>query len=968
MFSKIISIRQKFTVSMVYILLFELIIYAVFIFFGGTLGMIVSNVYDNLKDTTEIRTTGFENSLNSVSELANHSYSQVNELMLSEERKQNPDYNSAFLNVMPSLQTISSSENITGSFVVMGSDLTQDRLPALYIRKSDGGLRNQSFSLTISDSAILDKTGMLRSKNWSNSINIKENNGIDFLSEPIRLSAENPQAPSTELGYWSMPYQINFDGENVIAYTLPIRDENGSCIGIYGVEINLEHIKRRLPYLELNSKGMGSYALLCKDKAANSYTRVAVSGNSFDQLNNYSDTVNFKNKLIHGNLYELDTPKKHRSTVYSTINEIDLWKNCTYEHKTWVLCGVVDSIHLNDLENAIRFNVLFAFALTMLLGLVFAWIVSRLMAAPIHKFIAEIKMIRPDNPVIPSQSNIEEINELGRVIESLTDDITDFSSKVSTIIDLAGLNFGAFEYNEKNNFVYCTDMLFNLLNIEKTGDKLFIPKQIFEEKMELFCDKIAEDINKVYKIKLPGGGIKFVHLKTTLNNGKILGVIQDTTQEMVTERSRQLTQDHDTMTNLFNRTAFRRYLNDISGKTSPYTAVLVHCNIDNMSDINVRYGSSIGDKYIYSIGAVFRKYADRISSFAARTAGDEFKFLILGNNREEMEKRLKELFANIYELKIYTPEGPLAMQASIGVAWYPQDAESPALLEQYAEFSMRQVKRNGRNSVKYFDKAAFEESERNIRSSRNIEMLITEGLIHYAFQPIVDAKTGGIYGYEALMRPDSKNAITPYDVIMFATEQNKLDVIEKITWFTALEDFSIQIDSLAGKKMFVNSIPNQMLTDEEISELEVKYGEYLSNIVLEIIENEQTNPDIIQNKKNLIEKWGCLLALDDYGSGYANDNTLLSLKPDVIKLDIEMITGIEDDGDRQILVKNIIDYAHQRGIMVLAEGIETHTQMETLISYGVDLMQGFYLARPAFDAINSIDEKIINEILDIRNK
>jgi len=969
MLKKAISIRQKFTVSMVYILLFELVIYAVFVFFGGTLGMIVTNVYGNLKETTQVRAANIGDSLNSVSETADNSYSEINNIMLSEVNNGTSDYDAVFLSLIPKMQLISASENITGTFIVMGSDLSADRLPALYMRKSDRNLQNQSYSINISSENIIQKTGILRAQNWSNSVNIKENNGIDFISEPIKISAENPQTPATELGYWSMPYQINFDGSYAIAYSLPLRDKNGSCIGVYGIEIDLNRLRENLPYLEINSKGMGSYVLLCKNSYNDmEYTRVAVSGNTFDELNNYSDTVTFNGKVINSNMHVLDTRKKHRTEVYSTIDELNLWENCSYDHKIWALCGVVDSIYLNALENNIRFNVLLAFAITMLLGLIFAWIVSRVMAAPIHKLLDEIKMIRPDNPVIPSQSTIKEINDLAYVVENLTDDITDFSAKVSTIIDLAGLQFGAFEYDKNSDFVYCTDMLYTLLNMEKSGNKLFVPKWVFEEKIGLFCKEILPDINRVYKMKMPNGSIKFIHLKTAMNNGKILGVIQDTTQEMVTERARQLAQDRDTMTNLLNRAAFRRNLNEKFAANKNVTAVLVHCNIDKMSDVNVRYGSNIGDKYIYSIGAVFRKYADRISSFAARTAGDEFKLLIMGNNRAEMESRLNSLFTTIYNLKIPTPEGPLAMRASIGVAWYPLDTDSPNLLEQYAEFAMRQVKRSGRNTYKYFDKEAFDEAERNIRSSRNIEMLISEGLIRYAFQPIVDARTGNIYGYEALMRPDSKNAITPHDVIVFATEQNKLNVIEKITWFAALEDFSIQIDPLMGRKMFINSIPNQMLTDDEIAEIESKYGEYLGNIVLEIIENEQTDSVVIEKKKALIEKWGCLLALDDYGSGYANDNTLLYLKPDVIKLDIEMITGIEKDSDRQTLVKNIIAYAHQRSILVLAEGIETYTQMETLITYGVDLMQGFYLAKPNFDTVDSIDEKIINEILDIRNK
>ncbi len=192
MLKKAISIRQKFTVSMVYILLFELVIYAVFVFFGGTLGMIVTNVYGNLKETTQVRAANIGDSLNSVSETADNSYSEINNIMLSEVNNGTSDYDAVFLSLIPKMQLISASENITGTFIVMGSDLSADRLPALYMRKSDRNLQNQSYSINISSENIIQKTGILRAQNWSNSVNIKENNGIDFISEPIKISAENP--------------------------------------------------------------------------------------------------------------------------------------------------------------------------------------------------------------------------------------------------------------------------------------------------------------------------------------------------------------------------------------------------------------------------------------------------------------------------------------------------------------------------------------------------------------------------------------------------------------------------------------------------------------------------------------------------------------------------------------------------------------------------------------------------------
>jgi diguanylate cyclase (GGDEF)-like protein len=966
MFEKIVSIRQKFTVSMVYILIFEMIIFAVFIFMGGTLGMLVNNAYTNLNDTTGARSVSLEKSFNSVSGIADNNYESINNEVSDCSADNLATCDEAFLNIMPRLQLIVASENVTGAFVVLCNTGEEASMPAVFLRDAERGVKNQSFEIAVSSENLLNATGIVRSNNWTASYYISENEQ-EFISQTLKLSNENRSIAATELGYWSMPYKLNSDNDKVVAYTLPLRNENGECVGVFGVEMSLERMKECMPYLELNSKGAGSYAVLCKDGyGADEYEKIAVSGDTFTGMNGYKSTVSFGSKMGYGNLYLLDADNS-KAKVYVSVNELDILKSSTYNHKVWVLCGLVDSDYINTLEKGIKNNVFLAFAITMLLGLIFAWVVSRVIANPIHKFLEEIKQIRPENPVLPSKSNIREINDLAQVVETLTDDIMDFSAKVSTIIDLSGVSFGAFEYDQNSDLVYCTDKIFTLLDLPHEGEKLFVSKVAFEEKMKPICGEIAPNIIKRHTI-YPNGVTKYIYVKTAINDGKILGIIQDITTDKLNENYMKRAKEQDTMTGLLNRATFRRTYTALFANGDVTVAVLLHLNIDNMADINVRYGNKTGDEYICSLATMLRRSVESSNAYAARTAGDEFKYLLLGTSRETMQHRIDKLVDAIYAIKVVKDGESIPMQVSIGAAWYPADTDSHGMLEQYAEFAMHQVKRGGRNAIKYFDWVSFEEAEKNIRSSRNVEMLISAGLIHYAFQPIIAVKTADVYGYEALMRPDSTNAITPHDVIVFATEQNKLDVIERITWFTALEDFSMQVDAMSGKKMFINSIPSQFLSEVEFAEIENNYGEYLSNIVLEIIENEQTDQEIISKKKKLVEKWGCLLALDDYGSGYANDNTLLSLKPDVIKLDIEMITGIETDTDRQILVRNIIDYAHQRNIMVLGEGIETSEQMKTLIEYGVDLMQGFYLAKPSFDVLTKLDSKLVREIRAVKRK
>ena len=101
-------------------------------------------------------------------------------------------------------------------------------------------------------------------------------------------------------------------------------------------------------------------------------------------------------------------------------------------------------------------------------------------------------------------------------------------------------------------------------------------------------------------------------------------------------------------------------------------------------------------------------------------------------------------------------------------------------------------------------------------------------------------------------------------------------------------------------------------------------------------------------------------ALDDYGTGYSNELNLLELSPRYIKIDISIIRGIEKDPDKQQIVSNIVAYAHARSMQILAEGIEEEIQLRKVIDLGVDLLQGYYLSRPA-----AVPSPIASEALDV---
>lgn len=151
------------------------------------------------------------------------------------------------------------------------------------------------------------------------------------------------------------------------------------------------------------------------------------------------------------------------------------------------------------------------------------------------------------------------------------------------------------------------------------------------------------------------------------------------------------------------------------------------------------------------------------------------------------------------------------------------------------------------------------------------------------------------------------------------------------------------------------------MTDEECREFRQRYLDIRSQLVLEITEQELLSKEALERKTS--KGFLGAVALDDYGSGYNSEKSLLALSPKYIKVDMVIIRDIDTDIDKQQIVANIVKYAHQRGMYIVAEGVETAEELKKVLELEVDLLQGYYLSRPAATpgAINPDALKIIEE-------
>jgi len=410
--------------------------------------------------------------------------------------------------------------------------------------------------------------------------------------------------------------------------------------------------------------------------------------------------------------------------------------------------------------------------------------------------------------------------------------------------------------------------------------------------------------------------------------------------------------DHDLLTGLLNRRAFYRDAGRIFASPQLLAhAALIMMDLDNLKDINDNYGHDWGDNYIYRAARSFEETAPD-TALIARVSGDEFYVLLYGYPtpdllHEDVEKIRTQLPLETFDL----PDGKsVPVGASGGIARCPEDGKDVTQLMRLADFTMYQAKQAGKNRILYFDNEEYQKQGSVQHSIAELnELLSNYALASYHFQPIFDARTGAPFAYEALMRVSMKLLHNPGDVLTIARQENRLADIEQMTWTRTMECFSFLRENNVVEKdarVFLNSIANLSMPQDQLDALARKFSDIMPHVVIEITESETLTAQSLAAKRT-IPGFSGEFALDDYGSGYNSEIMLLNLAPKYIKVDISIVRDVDSSIDRQQIISNIVAYAHERDMRVVAEGVETAAELQTLLSLGIDLLQGFFLAEPA---------------------
>ena len=225
--------------------------------------------------------------------------------------------------------------------------------------------------------------------------------------------------------------------------------------------------------------------------------------------------------------------------------------------------------------------------------------------------------------------------------------------------------------------------------------------------------------------------------------------------------------------------------------------------------------------------------------------------------------------------------------------------------------------------------------------------------IAMAFQPIIDIQTGRTFAFEALVR--GSNGESAYEVLAHVTPQNRY-AFDQQCRVAAIEGAVAAGILETDARLSINFLPNAVYSPVACIQLTLKTaratGFPSDRLIFEFTENEEMkDTDHISNIVDCYRKMGFATAIDDFGAGYAGLGLLAKFQPDLIKLDMELIQAIDTCIPRRLIVESVLRLCNKLGIVLIAEGVETLGEYDTLQQLGVRYMQGFLLARPAFQAL-----------------
>lgn len=958
------SIIDRTLLTMIIVVLIQSVIFIATLLNSDIVDKTSQNAFDTLNEKVTNRRNYIENDmlqrwskLESKAALMSDkimAYMAVNQMTVDDFKDinlSNPLINELSEDVINILRT----NQVTGAFLVLGNDDHTDiKTNGLYLRDMDPIANpndNSDLLCLRAPASVSEILNIPLDIFWNPQFTFaKDQSSDEFYYRVLDVASSDLQVEHKDLGYWSVS-ATDKHGVSMIIYATPLLDDAGNVLGIIGIDISMDYLKTLMPSAELGSSSSYMLAKIDADEM-NELRSITATGPLYVNLFHNEPVLPIVEKTDYTNAYAFDGINNNQ--VYGNIQQLSLYNtNSPYADEEWVVVGFMRGQDLEFFTSELYKACLLACMLSFAVLFAIILVLSRTFTHPIRMLAKEVKNFNANEPVKLKSTNILEIDELGKAIEDLSHNVADSASSFGRIISMTSYPFSAFEYFTDQERFFATSQLMDTIGISNESVKISSKNELISILEKLERDYPYTFVNNQIRIYRIADDVehklRWIRMHVMQEGNHVYGVVENVTREMQELRKTEYERDHDVLTSLLNRRAYTEAMNKLfKQKEILKVGALLMSDLDNLKYINDTFGHDCGDDYIRLMANVLKDSFPPKNSIISRISGDEFFVFLYGyDNKEEIQKILINFEKKMNECIWKLPDGSFSkLRATTGVAWYPNDAMELTALTKYADFTMYRMKHTQKGSLSYFDQEEYANDAYLLQAKEDLNKLIDEELVTYYFQPIVDAHTGEVFAYEALMRSLLPAFMNPLDILRIARSQSKLYFIEHLTFFKSMEDY-VKQPGYENYKLFINTIANQSLNAEDIEKFSSKYADFLHQLVLEVTEAEKLEDRPAMEKQQLVDKWHAKLAVDDYGTGYNGESVLLQVEPDFVKIDRSIVHNISFDENRQILLQNIISYCKENQMLVIAEGIENELEMKALIHAGVDYLQGFYLGQPS---------------------
>lgn len=408
---------------------------------------------------------------------------------------------------------------------------------------------------------------------------------------------------------------------------------------------------------------------------------------------------------------------------------------------------------------------------------------------------------------------------------------------------------------------------------------------------------------------------------------------------------------YDPLTDLPNRILFRDRLRQaiLTGRREGKPLALLLLDLDRFKEINDTLGHQNGDRLLQQVGPRLRTVL-RESDTVARLGGDEFAALLPSADKEGAILAASKILKSL-EVSFVLEGLTLDVEASIGIALYPDHGKEADLLIRKADVAMYLAKQARAGHAVYASEQD-QYSPRRLTLIGDLRQAMSENQLFLLYQPKVSLRTGCIIGTEALVRWRHPTfGIIPPDQFILPAEQTGL--IKPLTlWVldTALRQClawrQAGLEIGVAVNLSARNLQDLILPDQ-VAELLRAHGLAADRLQLEITESTlMADPVNALKILNRLDGMGVRFSIDDFGTGYSSLGYLKKLPVVEIKIDKSFVFDMAANDDDTVIVRSTIELAHNLGLTVVAEGVENQETMDKLSSLGCDAAQGYYISRP----------------------